>query len=107
MKLRSAALAVLLTFLSTNSYGANTWSAPFLIDEIRTTSLGVFIIPQSTLPSPCTAFRFYNGYNSATWDMIKITIPMLLTAVATGREITVRYDDATSSCYLANVSLFD
>jgi hypothetical protein len=98
--------ALILLFLGVQPTFANIWTGCATITQVKdyTSYNGTFALTLS--PSPASTSGacgssgvvFAEGTQGVTADTIKNIIAMSLTAFATSQQVTIFYDNSTSSC---------
>ena len=91
----------LLSIFSVQSKAADVWAYDQEITEVRYISDSGFNLYVESLPSGCDgAFRVRIGQEGINDAERKELMSLALTGLSLKSNVNVRYDDATSNCYV-------
>jgi hypothetical protein len=96
--------------LSTNIFAANTWKNATYIEGVQALNDNRFILylPAGSDPICKEAGKlFYVAptQNGVTVDGAKNILSLALVAFTTGKKVSIRYNNGTSSCYVQQIHL--
>ncbi len=105
MKKLLFAILVFSLSLVQSVFAAELWTGAKTVTGIQTNGTAGFVVYfDSTVNSACTtagtnSIYIYSGYKNVDDAGLNLHMSMILTALTTGKEVSVLYDDSTSKCY--------